>query len=95
MAIATLMVKHRFLKSAVQEEENGYKFLVVQIAPEQFTLELRRLSKPGQRFYIKKEELKPVKNGLGIAVVSTSQGIMTSGEAFKKNLGGELLCTIS
>lgn len=95
MAIAELMIKHGFLKNAALEEENKYKFLVLEIASESKTLELCRMSKPGQRFYVKKDELKKVKNGLGIAIVSTSQGIMTGADAFRKKLGGELICTIS
>lgn len=95
MAIAELMVKHKFLKSAVKEEENGYLFLVIEIAASRDPLELRRMSKPGQRSYVKKDELRRVKSGLGISIISTSEGIMTGAEAFRKKLGGEFICTIS
>ncbi|MBU0706442.1 30S ribosomal protein S8 [Patescibacteria group bacterium] len=57
-------------------------------------LHLKRVSKPGQRIYIKKGDLKPVLNGYGIGVISTSRGIMTTLEARKNGLGGELLCEI-
>ncbi len=55
---------------------------------------LKRVSKPGLRVYVKKEKIPRVRGGLGIAIVSTSKGIMTGKEAFKLNLGGELLCYI-
>lgn len=55
---------------------------------------LRRISKPGRRVYTTKEELPVVLNNFGIAIISTSQGLMTNKEAKKKNLGGELICEI-
>ncbi|MBK7232454.1 MAG: 30S ribosomal protein S8 [Saprospiraceae bacterium] len=56
--------------------------------------ELLRISKPGRRVYKTSDQLPRVKNGLGISLVSTSQGIMTDKEARKKNLGGEVLFNI-
>ena len=55
---------------------------------------LRRISKPGLRVYAKASELPRVLNGLGIAIISTSEGIMTDKEARSKNLGGEVLAYI-
>lgn len=55
---------------------------------------LKRISKPGLRVYAKAEEVPRVLNGLGIAIVSTSKGIMTDKEARKANLGGEVLAYI-
>jgi small subunit ribosomal protein S8 len=55
---------------------------------------LRRESKPGQRVYIRCGDIPQVRNGFGIAVLTTSQGVMTGKEAKKRGLGGELLCTI-
>ena len=55
---------------------------------------LKRISKPGLRVYAKAEELPKVLNGLGIAVISTSKGIMTDKEARKESLGGEVLAYI-
>ena len=55
---------------------------------------LKRVSKPGLRVYSKAEELPRVLNGLGIAIISTPQGIMTDKEARKQNLGGEVLAYI-
>lgn len=55
---------------------------------------LKRISKPGLRVYANKEEIPRVLGGLGTAVISTSQGIMTDKEARKKGLGGEVICYI-
>jgi small subunit ribosomal protein S8 len=55
---------------------------------------IKRISKPGLRVYCKKDEVPKVLNGLGIAVVSTSNGIMVDREARKKSLGGEVICYV-
>jgi small subunit ribosomal protein S8 len=56
--------------------------------------EIKRISKPGCRVYCKKDELPKVLNGLGIAIVSTSKGLLTDKDARLANVGGELLCTV-
>lgn len=55
---------------------------------------LEKISKPGRRVYRKAEELKPVRNGLGIGIVSTSQGLLTDAQARERRVGGELLCEV-
>ena len=55
---------------------------------------LRRVSKPGKRVYSKARELRPVLNGLGIKILSTSSGVVSDREARQKNLGGEVLCEV-
>lgn len=55
---------------------------------------LKKISKPGHRIYASKKEMKPVRGGFGIAIISTSKGIMTDKEARKKNLGGEIIAEI-
>jgi small subunit ribosomal protein S8 len=55
---------------------------------------LERVSRPGLRQYAKPEEFKRVKNGLGVAIISTSKGVMTDKEAKSQNVGGEVLCYI-
>jgi len=55
---------------------------------------LERVSRPGLRQYAKPEEIRRVKNGLGIAIVSTSKGVMTDKEARVNNVGGEVLCEV-
>ena len=55
---------------------------------------LKRISKPGIRVYVKKNEISQVLNGLGISIISTPSGLMTNKEARKKGLGGEVICEI-
>lgn len=55
---------------------------------------MRRVSKPGRRVYHGADEIQPVLNGLGVGIVSTSQGLLTDQEARKRRLGGEILCEI-
>ena len=55
---------------------------------------LKRISKPGLRKYVGSTEIPRVRGGLGVAIVSTSEGVLTDNQARKKNLGGELLCYI-
>jgi len=55
---------------------------------------LERVSRPGLRMYVGRREIPRVYGGLGIAILSTSKGIMTGQEAWRRNLGGELLCYV-
>ena len=55
---------------------------------------IRRISKPGRRIYNRSVELKPVLNGLGISIISTSRGVISDREARQRNLGGEVLCEV-
>ncbi len=55
---------------------------------------MERQSKPGQRIYVRAKDIKPVRGGYGLSLVSTSQGIMTNKQAYKRKLGGELLFNI-
>jgi len=57
--------------------------------------EIKRVSRPGLRVYKKKDELPKVMGGLGIAIVSTSKGVMTDHQARKAGLGGEVICTVA
>lgn len=55
---------------------------------------LKRISKPGRRVYVKGSEIRPVMNGLGISILSTSRGVMSDRQARKENVGGEWLCVV-
>ena len=55
---------------------------------------MRRVSRPGQRAYVPAKQVPRVRNGLGIAILSTSQGVMTDKEARNKGVGGEVLCEV-
>ncbi len=56
--------------------------------------EIKRISKPGRRVYSRATSIPKVMNGLGLAILSTSKGVMTDSEARKNNLGGEIICRI-
>ncbi|MBP9751530.1 MAG: 30S ribosomal protein S8 [Candidatus Moranbacteria bacterium] len=56
--------------------------------------ELRRISKEGNRVYAKKGDVKKVKNGYGVAIVSTSKGVMAGEDAYRQGLGGEYICEV-
>jgi small subunit ribosomal protein S8 len=56
--------------------------------------DVRLFSRPGRRWYMKVEEMKPVRSGTGVQIVSTPQGVMTTVEARKLNVGGELICEV-
>lgn len=61
---------------------------------EALKLDIKRISKPGQRIYLSKDKLRTVKSGRGIAIISTSKGLMVSEEARKAGLGGEVICEV-
>ncbi len=55
---------------------------------------IRRVSRPGRRVYVGKDDIPTVKNGFGVAIISTSKGVMTGEKAKKLSIGGELLCEV-
>lgn len=97
-AIANIMLQEGYIK-AIEEYTDGVvpmiRVAMKYGANKQRTITgLKRISKPGLRVYAGKEEVPQVLNGLGIAIVSTSKGIVTDKEARKLGLGGEVLCYI-
>ena len=56
--------------------------------------EIRRISKPGRRIYTRADSIPKIQSGLGIAIVSTSMGIMSDNDARLKNIGGEIICQV-
>ena len=56
--------------------------------------EIKRISKPGRRIYAKASSIPKIQNGLGLAIVSTSKGIMSDNDARNKNIGGEIICRV-
>lgn len=56
--------------------------------------EINRVSREGQRVYVRSSDIRAIKNGFGVNIVSTSQGVMTGKEARKKHLGGEIICEV-
>ena len=56
--------------------------------------EIKRISKPGRRIYAKADSITKIQNGLGLAIISTSMGIMSDTDAKTKNIGGEIICRV-
>lgn len=96
-AVAMILVDNGFLNSSKSSDVDGRKILTITINDDQrpaLITELNRISRPGRRQYIKSKEIPKVKNGRGLVVISTSQGIMSGDSARKKGLGGELICEV-
>lgn len=94
--IATILKKEGYI-SDVSVEGKGIKKIKLQLKYQgrKAVIEgLRRVSSPGLRRYVGATEIPRVRGGLGTAIVSTSQGVMSGTQARKNNLGGELLCYI-
>ena len=98
LELARILKEEGFITDykVVDETAQGMILLTLKYGPkkERVITGLKRISKPGLRVYAKKEEVPKVLNGLGIAIISTSKGIMTDKEARKENLGGEVLAYI-
>ena len=95
--IANLLSKEGFLGEVKNGTKGKIKALKIALKYENdlpVISGLRRVSKPGQRIYEKFDEIKRVRGGYGISVVSTSKGLMTNKEARKQKLGGEIICQI-
>lgn len=92
-AMADVMLKNKFLAAVEVDKTGKFPVLKVTLVPNK-KINLSRVSKCGQRIYSSSDNLRKVLNGLGIAIVSTSQGVMTGYEARSKNIGGEVLCEV-
>lgn len=97
-AIAQILVDEGYIKSFEEVEDGKQGILKVTLKYDEngkrVISGLKRISKPGLRIYVNKEEVPQVINGLGIALISTSKGIMTDKEARKQGVGGEVLAYI-
>jgi len=98
LAIAEILLNEGYIKSYTVNDEGVEKMMniVLKYGPnkQRVITGLKRVSKPGLRVYARKDKLPKVLNGLGIAIISTSKGIMTDREARKQGVGGEVLAYI-
>ena len=95
--LANILKNEGFVTDFVVNEEGNHKNIVITLkykGNERVITGLKRVSKPGLRQYAKVNEIPKVLNGLGIVVLSTSQGLMNDKEARAKNIGGEVLAYI-
>lgn len=99
VSIAKILKDEGFIKNFKLNDDNRQKILRLYLkyseANQPAILDMRRISKPGRRVYIKAENLAPVYNNIGIWILSTSKGIITNKTAKKLNVGGEVICEIS
>ena len=97
-AIAEILLNEGYIKSynVIEDGKQGIIRIALKYAPgkQKVIHGLRRVSKPGLRIYASCEEMPRVLNGLGIAIVSTSKGIMTDKKAREENVGGEVLAFV-
>ena len=96
-AIAEILLSEGYIKSdqIIEDGKQGVIRITLKYVGKQKVIHgLRRVSKPGLRIYSNCEDMPKVMNGLGIAIVSTSKGIMTDRQARKENVGGEVLAFV-
>ncbi|MFC1655557.1 30S ribosomal protein S8 [Patescibacteria group bacterium] len=95
-ALSKVLAERRFVKQYKVQESGKFKELLVTLkqTDDQQHPHFKRISKPGQRIYVKGKDIKRVRSGLGMLVVSTSKGLMSGEEAYNQNLGGEIICEV-
>ena len=97
-AIAKILLDEGYIKKydIIEDDKQGMIVVTLKYGEDKSRViaGLKRISKPGLRVYAANEDLPKVLNGLGIAIISTSQGVMTDKEARKAGIGGEVLCYV-
>jgi small subunit ribosomal protein S8 len=101
-SVADILVARGFVEAVRETSEDGKKTLTLDLRyrdggfSEKIPVisEIRRVSKEGQRVYVKSSDIHRIKNGLGVAIVSTPQGVMAGDEARRRKLGGEYICLV-
>jgi small subunit ribosomal protein S8 len=98
LRIAEILREEGFVQAVTSAEDNKQGMLKLSLRYDgrnsSAITGLRRVSRPGQRSYVPATKVPRVRNGLGIAILSTSQGVMTDKEARTKGVGGEVLCEV-
>jgi len=98
LAIAELLKDEGYLAAVKAYNHKGHRFLRLTLRYDDegqpIIREIQRVSRSGRRIYVGADEIPRVKSGYGVAVVSTSQGIMTDKKARAARVGGEVLCTV-
>nr|YP_009667767.1 ribosomal protein S8 [Schistochila macrodonta]QCW58542.1 ribosomal protein S8 [Schistochila macrodonta] len=97
--IAKILLQEGFIEDFIENQENTKNILLLNLKyqgkkKKSYITTLRRISKSGLRIYSNYKEIPRVLGGMGIVILSTSQGLMTDREARKKKIGGELLCYV-
>ena len=95
--IANILEKANFIQSAEKKGrgiKKNIKITLKYVNKMPGIAGLKRISKPGQRIYLSAKQIRPIRGGIGISIISTSKGLMTNKDARKKKLGGEVICEI-
>ena len=92
--IARILKGEGYVEGYTQNDQTLRIYLKYSNEGDRVITEIKRISKPGCRVYRSKEDLPKVLNGLGIAIISTSRGVLTDRDARLTNVGGEVLCTV-
>ena len=98
--IARILKEEGYIRDYHVEDQDGvpYRTLVVELkygrSRERVLTDLKRISKPGRRVYARKDRLPRVLGGMGISILSTSRGLMTSRKAAEEGIGGEVVCFV-
>lgn len=96
-SLAQILLDEGYIKGfeVIEDNKQGMINIDLKYVDEERTISgLKRISKPGRRVYVRANEIPRVLGGLGIAIMSTSKGIMTGKEAAKENIGGEVICYV-
>ena len=98
VAIAKVLKEEGFIRDYLVEAESAHPMLKLDLSytgrKEPVLSGIRRVSKPGLRVYVQKREIPRVLGGLGVAILSTPEGVMTGQHARQKSIGGEVLCYV-
>ncbi len=92
--IAKILEKEKIIEKAEKRGKAPRKTIEIILKNPPLFSNFKRVSKPGQRIYLPAKKIKKVRGGYGLAVISTSRGLMTDSEARKKKIGGEIICEI-
>ena len=97
-SIAEILLKEGYIKGYDVIEDNKQGIIRIQMKygqnKEKVITGIKKISKPGLKVYAKRNEIPKVLGGLGIAIISTSKGVITDKEARKENVGGEVICYV-
>ncbi len=96
--VLDVLVDEGFIRGYTETEKDGFKAFEIELKyfeGEAVIREITRISKPGRRVYSSVKSLPQVRNGLGIAILSTPKGVMSDHAAREANVGGEILCQVS
>ncbi len=95
--VLDVLVEEGYIRGYTEIEKDGHKSLEIELKyfeGQPVISEIKRVSKPGRRVYSSVSDIPLVRNGLGISILSTSQGVMSDNAARARNVGGEVICRV-